>query len=323
MRRWHVALANEFSAREIVDSGILAEELGFAAFWLTDIRQLRDCWTLLGAIAARTRVISLATGVNDPYSRHPLLLAESAATLDELAPGRVIVGIGAGTVESLALMGSKRDRPVETIEAGIRTIRGLTKGEACSIRAPGFTVENARVPFAKPPGVRIALASHSPRIYALAGKLADIAILANYTHPAAISWARERVSAGIQRRPDYLDPVSYVLRADLCISERGDEARDYMYTRLRQSLMSAAYGETFLTPLGLADIAKRRSQVTDADVAHVASRVLIAGDGMHAAEQLERLGAMNDIGEICCRIFPAPGQTPQAALRGFARARPN
>jgi alkanesulfonate monooxygenase SsuD/methylene tetrahydromethanopterin reductase-like flavin-dependent oxidoreductase (luciferase family) len=323
MKKWHVALANEFSARDIVASGVLAEELGFSAFWLTDIRQSRDCWTLLGAIAESTRAISLATGVNDPYSRHPLLLAESAATLDELAPGRVIVGIGAGTVESLALMGSKRDRPVETIEACVRAVRSLTKGEGCSIRAPGFTVEKARIRFAKPPGVRIAMASHSPRIYGLAGKLADIAVLANYTHPAAISWARERVSAGIQQRPDYLGPVSYVLRTDLCISEQGKEARDYMCTRLRQSLMSAAYGETFLTPLGLADIAKRRSQITDDDVAQVAGRVLIAGDHIHAADQLKLLDAMDDVGEICCRIFPAPGQTPQAALRAFARAWPS
>jgi len=75
----------------------LAERLGYDTAWITDTHLVcRELWVTLAACAAATSRIRLGPGVTVPHSRHVSVTASAAASLHELAPGRVVVGIGTG-----------------------------------------------------------------------------------------------------------------------------------------------------------------------------------------------------------------------------------
>src|SRR5882762_8293914 len=74
-----------------------AEELGFDSIWVGDsilARPRHEPLTLLAAVAARTRRAELGTAVLLPALRNPVVLAQQVATLDRIAEGRVILGVG-------------------------------------------------------------------------------------------------------------------------------------------------------------------------------------------------------------------------------------
>ena len=78
-----------------------AEELGFDSVWIGDSlfhRPRFDPLTMLAAVAARTSRITVGTAVLIAALRHPLLLAQAIGTLDRIAEGRVVLGVGAGWI---------------------------------------------------------------------------------------------------------------------------------------------------------------------------------------------------------------------------------
>src|SRR5436189_5575297 len=77
------------------------EELGFEGAWLPDQTFYSDPFVLLAACAVATQRLVLGLGVTNPYTRHPVLTARAAATLDELSGGRFILTYGAGNLPEL------------------------------------------------------------------------------------------------------------------------------------------------------------------------------------------------------------------------------
>ena len=73
----------------------LAEARGFESAWVCETRLARDAISVLGAFAAVTERIKLGTGVINTWTRGPALTAVTFATLNELAPGRPLLGLGA------------------------------------------------------------------------------------------------------------------------------------------------------------------------------------------------------------------------------------
>jgi len=99
------------------DLAKVAEELGFAALWFRDVPlrdpgfgdvgQIFDTFVYLGYIAAKTKSIALATGSVIFPLRHPLHLAKSVSSVDQLSNGRLVLGVSTG------------DRPVEYPAFGV------------------------------------------------------------------------------------------------------------------------------------------------------------------------------------------------------------
>src|SRR3989442_1144403 len=84
-------------APQIIEAAQEAERLGFDTFWVTDSHLIgREVLAMLGALAVSTKTIKLGPGVSHLAGRHPSVLASALATLDELAPGRIRLGIGVG-----------------------------------------------------------------------------------------------------------------------------------------------------------------------------------------------------------------------------------
>lgn len=91
--------------KEIRNIVLEAERVGFDSFWVfdhlhasprPDERQMLECWTLLSALAANTRLIRLGALVLNINNRNPALVAKMAATLDQVSGGRLELGVGAG-----------------------------------------------------------------------------------------------------------------------------------------------------------------------------------------------------------------------------------
>jgi coenzyme F420-dependent glucose-6-phosphate dehydrogenase len=96
--------AEQYAPQDLLDYAIAAEQAGFDSLDVSDhfhpwAEKGQACfvWSWLGAVAARTKSITIGTGVTCPILRyHPSIVAQAAATVACLAPGRVYVGVGTG-----------------------------------------------------------------------------------------------------------------------------------------------------------------------------------------------------------------------------------
>lgn len=90
-------MAGQFEVRSLLDLASRAAALGFDAIWVGDsllARPRHDPLTLLAALAARVPAVALGTAVLLPALRNPVLLAQQIATIDQIAEGRLILGVG-------------------------------------------------------------------------------------------------------------------------------------------------------------------------------------------------------------------------------------
>ncbi|MFG6202064.1 LLM class flavin-dependent oxidoreductase [Nonomuraea sp. JJY05] len=144
-RDWTVLGNQDLSA--LIEQAKLAEELGFDSVWAGDspvTRPRADALTMLAAVAATTYRITLGTAVLLPALRHPLLLAHQLATLDGIANGRLIVGMGGGfahpnTEAQFEAIGVGFKRRISRMEESIGIMRRLWTGETISHQGGHFT----------------------------------------------------------------------------------------------------------------------------------------------------------------------------------------
>jgi len=114
-----------------------AEALGFASLWIGDsllARPRHDPLTLLAAVAARTSRVELGTAVLLPALRNPVVLAHQVATVDRIAEGRLILGVGIATDmpnirAEFEAAGVPFEKRVGRMVEGLALARALWKGE--------------------------------------------------------------------------------------------------------------------------------------------------------------------------------------------------
>lgn len=107
----------------------LAEELGYAAVWQADSRLVREATVPMAAFAATTHHIAVGSGVIDIWTRNPARLASLFSTLDDLAPGRILAGLGAWWEPLAGKVGVRRQRPLQAMRETVEALRALLRGE--------------------------------------------------------------------------------------------------------------------------------------------------------------------------------------------------
>ncbi|MBV9919024.1 MAG: LLM class flavin-dependent oxidoreductase [Solirubrobacterales bacterium] len=197
-----------------------ADEVGYARAWLVDGQMLwHEVYVYMTQGLAATKDIVFGTAVTNTLTRHFSVTASAVATLAELYPGRVLLGLGRGdnAVRTLGL------KPVPTGELAqtVPLIRALLKGEEVDI--PGG--RRARIRWAEGGReVPIMMAATGPKNIRLAGALADIVMLYVGTHPESVKWGIEHVRAGATQAGRHPDSVEIALLTAMYVSDDQEEA---------------------------------------------------------------------------------------------------
>ena len=164
-----------------VDYVVRAEELGYSHAWLADSQMLwSDCYATLAVAATRTNKIKLGTGVAITGTRPAPVNAAGIATINALAPGRTIFGVGAGNT-AMRVMVLPPHR-IKQFEQYLQTLVPLLKGEESVLLAGDKSLpikhimpDNGFVNFKDP--IPLYISGFGPKSLALAGKYGDGAVL--------------------------------------------------------------------------------------------------------------------------------------------------
>jgi alkanesulfonate monooxygenase SsuD/methylene tetrahydromethanopterin reductase-like flavin-dependent oxidoreductase (luciferase family) len=197
------------SLEQAIERVRLAESLGYDSTYVTHIAG-RDSLTVLAAYAAATERIRLGTGVLPIYSRTPAATAQTAATIDELSGGRMVLGVGVShrlTVE--AWYGQSIDRPVTEMREYVGAIRAMFRGEEppegekwpTRFRFMGYEVR---------PELPIYIAALSPNMLRLAGEIGDGILLWLCDPPYVRDVVIPEVTKGRERAGKTLDGFDVV-----------------------------------------------------------------------------------------------------------------
>lgn len=184
---------NPGTPQETSDFARQAEALDYYRLGIWDSPALfREPWITLAAVAQATTRIRLGTNVTNPLTRHPVVTASAAATLDELAPGRIYIGIGSGDsgVYNLGFTGS----PMDHLREYILTVRKLLEeGEA------EYQGKQVLLTWVGRKHIPIYLSAHGPRAVRLAGEVADGVIMGLGINPEVIRGSLDLLEQGAKQ----------------------------------------------------------------------------------------------------------------------------
>jgi len=238
--------------QELVALATRAEALGYDTLWLADERFFREVYASLTLLALHTTRIRLGTGVTDPYSRHPALTAMAIATLDEIAGGRAVLGIGAG-VSGFRELGIDASRSAAAIREAVDLIRRLLAGETVTVKGEQIPFNQGRLDFTPSrPAVPIYVASQRAAGCRVAGRTADGAIMQGCVAPALLDFFREAVHDGARTAGRDPGPIDLVARLNVCIDDDRTAARDVMRPAIVRSLSAQRPDFFTFTTAGLA-----------------------------------------------------------------------
>ena len=174
-----------------------AEELGYDEAWLSD--RLRDTYVNLAACAAATSKIGLATGMVNPFTRHPVINARAVATLDELSNGRMSMGFAAGNmVEMTRDLGFETKGAYSRVREACMIARRLFRGETVSFEGKHFVVHDIKLGVKPRHDIPICVAGQGPKILEVSGEVADASIIP-YTDSRVVSLAKKRIRSGAEK----------------------------------------------------------------------------------------------------------------------------
>ena len=180
----------------------------------------RDVFVALALAAERTSRLTLYPATTNPVTRHPMVLASLAHSLEEIAPERVRLTVAPGYL-AVGNIGRPRATLAAMREA-ILTIRRLLRGE--SVEFNGVTT---RLRNLSDPPTPVFMTAAGPRMVELAGEVADGALLLVGLHPRAVEAARRRLEIGAARSGRRLEDFQTIFITPTTVAEDGPAARRF------------------------------------------------------------------------------------------------
>jgi 5,10-methylenetetrahydromethanopterin reductase len=177
-----------------------AEARGFDAVWQADSRLVRDCMIPMAAFAAVTDTIKIGSGVVDCWSRNPARLAAMFSTLDDLAPGRTILGIGAWWDPLAAKVGIDRARPLTVMREIVTAVRALLHNETVTMDGVYVHLDGVELDYVyqerRAKDVPIYIGATGMQMMELTGEIADGCVLNYLVSPDYNARALEALGNG-------------------------------------------------------------------------------------------------------------------------------
>jgi 5,10-methylenetetrahydromethanopterin reductase len=188
-----------------------AEAKGFDAVWQADSRLVRDAVVPMAAFAATTERIRIGSGVIDCWTRNPARLASTFSTLDDLAPGRMICGLGAWWDPLAAKVGIDRSRPLTVMREVVAAVRGLLANETVTMDGYHVHLDGVELDYVhqerRAKDVPIYIGATGMQMMELTGEIADGAVLNYLVSPSYNTRALEALSRGAAKAGRTLDDI--------------------------------------------------------------------------------------------------------------------
>src|SRR5579864_5382698 len=188
MARVALYLQDKHEIREGMAYARYAEQRGFEAVWQAESRLVRDAIVPMAAFAACTTRIKVGSGVINNWTRNAALIAATFLTLDDLAPDRVICGIGAWWDPLAANVGIQRTKPLLAMRETVTVVRDLLAmkrvtyhGEFVNVSDIELDIVHGRREARRVP---IYIGATGLKMMTLTGEIADGALLNYLVSPA-------------------------------------------------------------------------------------------------------------------------------------------
>jgi 5,10-methylenetetrahydromethanopterin reductase len=221
-----------------------AEQAGLGSLWLVEDYFQPGAFALAGAVAAATRRITIGLGVVNPYTRHPALVAMEAAALGDIAPGRVVLGLGSSNRRWIETqMGIPFKTPLADLAESVAIIRRLLRGEQVTARGERFHLDRVALDRAPAREIPIVLGVKGPRALGLAAEVADGVLGAILASPGHV----RRVRAATASAREGFVVAAYVA---LLVDDDGARARAAMRPLVARYL-GLLHGQSILADAGL------------------------------------------------------------------------
>lgn len=320
-----IALWGTEPVPKLIEQVQLAEAIGFESVWIIDSQLIcREIYVTLAACLAATKRIKLAPGVTQPRTRHVSVTASALATLAEMAPGRVLAGVGTGfsSLRTIGLPAAK----VSEVERYVTGLRALLGNRTLTFEQE---VEGKITWLDQPAGVPVSIACSGPRITALAGRIADGAILLQGVAPDLLARGLGWLRAGAEAAGRDAGALSVTCWTPLGIGTTSAAGRDEVRARVASAVMQADPASFE----GEERDAVQRLRATYNDFKHASAkpdhaalisdrmvgRYALAGSSGDIAEQLKALMATPGLDRIV--LTPQGGSAPlDEALRTFEKS---
>src|SRR4051812_2916925 len=190
---------------EMLATARLLDETGFDTIFLAEAypwwrkhqMEARSSTVVSALMAEQTARLTIAWGIISPFTRHPVQVAMDARVVQELAPGRFILGFGTSKIFlNNALM--QTNKTLGPMRDAVAIVRGVLGGDAFRYEGDTWSADvpamNADAPRDVPP---VYIAATAPKMQALSGEIGDGCLTPSITTPAFVRYTRENVNADI------------------------------------------------------------------------------------------------------------------------------
>jgi 5,10-methylenetetrahydromethanopterin reductase len=300
----------------------VTEASGYSHIWVGDSHLIwREAYVNMAAMALNTTRVKLGTGVTNPLTRHPSVVGSAYATLEEYAPGRMIVGIGLGD-SSVETMGMKPAK-LSYFEKTMQELPDLLDGKEVQLETGKIHVLHPcknRVP--------IYIAASGPKMLELCGRIADGIIILVGVADEYIAHAKDKIAAGAKAVGRKLEDINLVLWVPCAVSDTAP-AKDAVKAHVARVVAHPL--PYVLDPNEqkvLEEIRKTYDyyhhmdqQANHAEVIPdwLVDKFAIAGNVAQCRAQIERI-KKTGIQQIAIIPYSPPGGSREETLKGFARA---
>ena len=230
MTRLAIYLQDAHSISEAIEYTQYAESNGFEAVWQADSRLVRDAVVPMAAFAAKTEKIKIGSGVVDCWTRNPARLASTFSTLDDLAPGRIILGIGAWWDPLASKVGIERNKPLKVMREVVTTVRALLADETVSFSGDFVKLDGVELDYVyqerRPKEVPIYIGATGMKMMELTGEIADGVVLNYLVSPEYNKRAMEHLEIGASKAGRSIDEIDRPQLVVCSLAEDRKEALD-------------------------------------------------------------------------------------------------
>ena len=182
----------------------------------------------MSAFAATTDTIKIGSGVVDCWTRNPARLASTFSTLDDLAPGRIILGIGAWWEPLASKVGVNRVRPLKAIREIVEAVRGLLNDETVTYDGEFVQFDGVELDYVqqerRPKDVPIYIGATGPKMMELTGEIGDGVVLNYLVSPEYNERAMEQLAVGAARADRTVDDLDRPQLVVCSVASSDDEA---------------------------------------------------------------------------------------------------